>query len=85
MKRNLKKVLIMKLTIKIENKKARAFVDFIKTLEFIQIIEEDAKVEYELNQDQIEMLEERKQKHLSNESKSYDWDDIQNELRDNSK
>ena len=71
---------MIQLTLDIDtnNNKAQAFVDFIKTLDFIKIKEEPR--EYSLSEEQIQILEERKQKHLNKESKSNKWPEIKDEL-----
>ena len=77
----------MQLTIDIDtsNNKAQAFINFIKTLDFIKIKEREYPEEYDLTEKQINTLEERKQKHINKESESYSWDEIKEELRDSSK
>ena len=72
----------MLLTISIDtsNYKAQAFIDFIKTLDFIKIDENDEEA-FDLSAGQKSILDDRKQKHLKQESKSYHWEDIKSELR----
>ena len=77
--------MIITIDIDTTNKKARAFIDFIKTLDFIKIKEKEDPSAYELTQQQINILEERKQRHIKKESKSYSWDEIKDELSDSSK
>ena len=73
----------MKLTIDIDitNNKALALLNYIKTLDFIKIQEKEDTQEYSLSDEQIQIVEDRKQKHISNKSKSYKWDEIKEELR----
>ncbi len=73
----------MKFTIDIDitNNKALAFLNYIRTLEFISIKEKDSTTEYILTEEQTDLLRERKQKHLNGESKSYSWNDIKKELK----
>ena len=77
----------MKLTIDIDitNNKAFALINYIRTLDFISINENIDTPEYALTSEQIEILEERKQKHINGESKSYNWNDIKKDLRSSSK
>ena len=77
----------MRLTIDIDitNNKAIALINYIRTLDFISINEKIDTPEYALASEQIEILEERKQKHINGESKSYNWNDIKKELRSSSK
>ena len=71
--------MILTLNIDINNNKAKAFLDFIKTLDFIKI-KEDNTDDFTLTQEHINILDERKQKHLKKESKSFNWDEIKSEL-----
>lgn len=73
----------MRLTIDIDitNNKALALLNYIRTLEFININEKDNITEHALTDEQTNMLNERKQKHLSGESKSFSWSDIKKELK----
>ena len=73
----------MRLTIDIDitNNKALTLLNYIKTLEFISINEKDNITEHALTDEQTNMLNERKQKHLSGESESFSWSDIKKELK----
>ena len=71
--------MILTLNIDINNNKAKAFLDFIKTLDFIKI-KEDNTDDFTLTQEHIDILDERKLKHLKKESESFNWDEIKNEL-----
>ena len=68
------------LDIDINNNKALALINYIRTLDFISIKENDNTFENSLTIDQIKTLKDRKTKHLNNESKSYSWDSIKQEL-----
>ena len=72
----------MRLTIDfdITNRKALALIDYLRTLDFINIQEKDELKEYSLTDDQIVILRERKQRHLAGESESYDWESLKNEF-----
>lgn len=54
-------------------------------MDFIKIKEKDSPEEYTLTKKQINILEERKQRHINKKSDSYSWDEIKEELRDSSK
>lgn len=71
--------------IDITNNKALAFINYIRTLDFISIKEKEKLAEYSLTNQQIEILEDRKEKHKNNESKSYSWDEIKEELKKTTK
>ncbi len=73
----------MKLIIDIDltNNKALALLNYIRTLEFINITEKENITEYALTNKQADMLIERKQKHDNGESKSFSWNDIKKELK----
>lgn len=78
---------MIQLTLDIDthNYKAKAFVDFIKTLDFITIKDKNKISDYSLSAKQIQTLKERKQKHLNKESKSYSWPEIKEELINSAK
>ena len=77
--------MLITLEIDTNSKKAQAFIDFIKTIDFIEIKEQENPKDYALNEKQINILEERKQKHVDKKSESYSWEEIKEELRDSSK
>ncbi len=72
--------MLLTLNIEINNNKAKAFIDFIKTLDFIKIKETDNSEDFALTQEHKKILDKRMQKHLNNESKSFNWEDIKAEL-----
>jgi hypothetical protein len=74
----------MRLTIDIDitNNKALALLNYIRTLDFISIIEKDNNKEYALTDEQTDMVKKRKHKHLMGESKSFSWNDIKMELKE---
>ncbi|NOX48409.1 MAG: hypothetical protein GXO89_15670 [Chlorobi bacterium] len=57
-----------------KNNKAQAFIDFIK------IKDKNETREYSLSEEQVQILAERKEKHLNNESKSLKWIEIKEDL-----
>ena len=73
--------MILTLNIDTNSDKALAFVAFIKTLDFIKINDKSESRDYFLTDRQIKILEDRKERHINNESKSYSWKDIKDELR----
>jgi hypothetical protein len=76
----------MQLTIDIDtsDEKAQAFINFIKTLDFIKI-DELNNIPFNLTKAQKNILDKRKKRHLDNESKSFNWMDIKTELISGSK
>ncbi|MEA3495099.1 MAG: addiction module protein [Bacteroidota bacterium] len=77
----------MQFTINIDtsNNKAQAFIDFIKTLDFIKIGEKDSINSFTLSDEQKNILDERENKHLNNESQSFSWNEVKDSLRNSSK
>jgi len=84
-----KNINMTQILLNIQDKQMSFFKELIKNFDFVsveEIITNDKTKsndinEYSLTNDQISVLEERKQKHISNESKSYNWDDIKQELK----
>lgn len=66
------------ITIQIDDStnKGKALLEYLLTLDFVKI----EKDEFVLTEEQLEVLDERRKKHLSGESKSYSWDEIKNSL-----
>lgn len=58
------------------NSKAKALLDFLKTLEFVKVDSESSD-EFVLTERHIEILEERRANHLSGKSKSHSWEEVQ--------
>lgn len=73
--------MLLTLDIDLSNKKAQAFIDFVETIDFIKIKDKKHADVYALSEKQINVLEERKQRHISKKSKSFSWEEIQEELR----
>ncbi len=71
--------MILTLDIDISDNKALELIKYIKSLDFISIKENTP--EYTLTNEQIEILENRKQSHVAEESISYSWDSIKEELK----
>ena len=77
----------MKFTIDIDpsNIKAKALLGYIRTLDFIKIQETEASKEYSLSDEQISILEERKEEHIKGRSKLYSWEDVKKQITDSEK
>ena len=73
--------MLLTLDIDLSNKKAQAFIDFVQTIDFIEIRDKGHSEDYALTEKQMNVLEERKQRHISKKSKSFSWEEIQEELR----
>ncbi|MCF6171007.1 MAG: hypothetical protein L3J66_08545 [Bacteroidales bacterium] len=73
--------MLITLDIDLSNKNAQAFIKFVETIDFIQVKEKEHLEEYVLTKNQKNVLEERKQRHISKKSKSFTWEEIQEELR----
>jgi len=73
---------MIQLTLDIDtnSNKAQAFLNFIKTLDFIIIKDKNETESFSLSDVQIQMLKERKQKYIKKESKSFKWPEIRDEL-----
>ena len=60
------------------------FTELIKNFDFVSIKEiidtEDDELAYSLSDGQIDILNERKQKHNSGESKSYSWEELKKDI-----
>lgn len=67
--------MILTINIDTNSNKAQAFLDFIK------IKEQDNTEAYALIDEQIQILEERKQRHINKKSKSYSWSEIKDVLK----
>jgi hypothetical protein len=77
--------MIITLNIDTSSSQAKAFIEFIKTLDFIKIDDKDSDENFALSVKQKKILDQRKQKHLTHESKSFQWEDIKKELSKTSK
>ena len=56
--------------------KGKALLEYILTLDFVEVDTD----EFVLTEEHIKILDERRKKHLSGESKSYSWDDVKDSL-----
>ena len=72
-----------------DSSKLAFFLEVIKNFDFVSVkkvitsdeVEGNTAHEYSLTNEQIRILEDRKQKHINNESSSFDWEDIKQELK----
>jgi len=62
----------------------KAFLEALD-IEFKIMQDSSEEKEYALTEDQLHILEERKERHLKNDSKSYSWKDIKDDLKGSSK
>ncbi|MBL4651909.1 MAG: addiction module protein [Flavobacteriales bacterium] len=68
----------MKVTLDIQDSKAAAFLNFIKSLDFITVKEESGFV---LSDNHISILEERKADYESGKSQSLSWEEVKDKAR----
>ncbi len=71
--------MILTLNIDTESNKGKAFLEFIKTLDFVTLEEETG--EFTLTEEHIQLLDERKKKHIKKLSKSYSWEEVQEKIK----
>lgn len=66
------------ITVRIDDStsKGKALLEYILTLDFVEVDTD----EFLLTEEHIRILDERRKKHLSGESKSYSWDEVNNSL-----
>jgi len=72
-----------------DSSKLAFFLEVIKKFDFVSVnkvitnneAEGNTTKDYSLTSEQIRILEDRKQKHINNESSSFDWEDIKQELK----
>jgi hypothetical protein len=69
----------MKITLEIPENKAAAFINFIKSLDFIKISEETES--YELSDIQKKILDERYSAHKQGNTKSFTFEEVVNEAK----
>ena len=65
------------------NPKAKAFLDYIKTLDFITVEKIEIQT-YELTDEHLQILHERRGDRLSGKSETSSWDDVVEFTRDRS-
>ena len=69
------------------SKKLKALKAFLEALDIDFEIKQDVsstQQEYTLTKEQLDILEERKERHIKKKSRSHRWEDIKNELKSSS-
>lgn len=72
----------MRLTLDIQDNNAIAFLNYIKSLDYVTIKSEeyDSVKSYELTEEQLNSVEERRVERLNGVSKTHSWESIKEEL-----
>ena len=73
----------MRLTLDIQDNNAIAFLNYIKSLDYVTIKSEeyDSIKPYELTEEQLNRVEERRVERLNGVSKTHTWESIKEELK----
>ena len=73
----------MRLTLDIQDNNAIAFLNYIKSLDYVTIKSEeyDSIKPYELTEEQLNRVEERRVERLNGVSKTHSWESIKEELK----
>ena len=73
----------MRLTLDIQDNNAIAFLNYIKSLDYVTIKSEeyDSVKPYELTEEQLNRVEERRVERLNGVSKTHSWESIKEELK----
>jgi hypothetical protein len=68
----------MRITLDIQDAKALAFLNFIQSLDFVTINSEESAKEKEfvLSDEQLNLLEERRNDRMQGKSQTYSWDEV---------
>lgn len=69
----------MKITLDIEDDKLSAFLNFIKTLDYVTVNKEN--VDFKLSEEHKNILEDRKESYQKGESKGVSWDEVKSDAR----
>ncbi len=69
----------MRITLDIKEAKAEAFLNFIKSLDFVSVKEEAAG--FILSDEHKKILDNRKETHTLGESKSFSWSEVKENAR----
>jgi len=66
------------ITVRIDDstKKGKALLNYIMTLDFVEVENDD----YQLSDDQLRIIEERRGKYLSGESNHQSWEEVKKNL-----
>ncbi len=60
-----------------KNPKAIAFLEYIRTLDFIEF---DEEMDYQLSDEQISLVKERREKYSSNHQQSSTWEEVKKKI-----
>ncbi len=73
----------MRITLDIQDGKALAFLNFIQSLDFVTINSEESANEKEflLSDEQLKLLEERRNDRMQGKSQTYSWDEVVSSLK----
>ncbi len=69
------------ITLNIEDDKVKVFIDFIKTINYISLESISKIPEFTLTEEHLQILNERRAKHRSGESKSHTWEEVKANAR----
>jgi len=77
----------MRITLDIQDGKALAFLNFIQSLDFVTIKSEESAKEKEfvLSDEQLNLLEERRNDRMQGKSQTYSWDEVVSSLNNSDK
>ena len=72
----------MRITLDIQDGKALAFLNFIQSLDFVTINSEESanEKEFVLSDEQLKLLEERRNDRMQGKSQTYSWDEVVSSL-----
>jgi hypothetical protein len=72
----------MRITLDIQDGKALAFLNFIQSLDFVTINSEESanEKEFVLSDEQLNLLEERRNDRMQGKSQTYSWDEVVSSL-----
>jgi hypothetical protein len=77
----------MRITLDIQDGKALAFLNFIQSLDFVTIKSEESAKEKEfvLSDEQLNLLEERRNDRMQGKTQTYSWDEVVSSLNNSDK
>ncbi len=77
----------MRITLDIQDGKALAFLNFIQSLDFVTINSEESanEKEFVLSDEQLNLLEERRNDRMQGKSQTYSWDEVVSSLNNSDK
>jgi hypothetical protein len=77
----------MRITLDIQDAKALAFLNFIQSLDFVTINSEESAKEKEfvLSDEQLNLLEERRNDRMQGKTQTYSWDEVVSSLNNSDK